>query len=118
MLRDSIQNKLSSNALNKKRNENKEQNAAMISNFIDAHNKIRQSQPHRVSTGVNSGSARSKLTTIMGKKVDLGSMNDGELHQMHDSLINIILTEEEGLISSHRQHVDKMCSFSTAVRVV
>lgn len=79
----------------------------MINHFVDAKNRQKQSKLP--------GQPGSKVTSIMGKKVDLGSISYDELHEMHDRLINTILSEEEGLISSHRTHVDKMCEFSTSV---
>lgn len=41
----------------------------------------------------------------------LHANNDNDLQQMsekHEQLIGIILTEEENVIASHRQHIDDM----------
>lgn len=80
----------------------------MINNFVEAKNRQKQSK-----TGHQPGT---KQTAVMGKRVDLNVMSYNDLHELHDKLINTILTEEENLISSHRNHVDKMCEFSTSVR--
>eukprot|EP00755_Sulcionema_specki_P010739 Sspe_Gene.7095::Locus_2397_Transcript_1_1_Confidence_1.000_Length_2436::g.7095::m.7095/K10393/KIF2_24, MCAK; kinesin family member 2/24 len=40
--------------------------------------------------------------------VDYASMTDGELETHHESLINIILEEEEEMISAHRNHVNEI----------
>lgn len=79
----------------------------MINNFVEAKNRQKQSK-----TGHPPGI---KQTAVMGKRVDLNTMSYNDLHELHDKLINTILTEEENLISSHRNHVDKMCEFSTSV---
>jgi len=96
-------------ALNRQKTSagNREQNAAMINNFVDAQNRIRQQAGNRPQGQGNN-------VSILGKKMDLSQMSDNDLEQLHEKLINTILTEEEGLISSHRQHVDKMCEYSTS----
>ena len=53
-----------------------------------------------------------RLVQILGRKVELSLLSDAELNEMHEKLINTILTEEESLINSHRSHVDKMYEFS------
>lgn len=98
------------NAWNKdkdiKKKNFKEQNA-MINHFVEAKNRQKQTKA--------ASQPGSKVTSIMGKRVDLEAISYDELHDMHDKLINTILSEEEGLISNHRTHVDKMCEFSTSV---
>lgn len=84
----------------------KEQNT-LINHFVEAKNRQKMSKA--------TGPPGSKQVSIMGKRVDLNSVAYNELHEMHDKLINLILTEEEGLINKHRNHVDKMCEFSTSV---
>jgi hypothetical protein len=79
----------------------------MINNFIEAKNRQKQSKagPQQAQ----------KHFSVMGRKIDLNVMNYNDLHELHDKLINTILTEEESLINNHRTHVDKMCEFSTSV---
>lgn len=113
VLRDSMQNKMSLMAQRKKPNE-LNQNSAMINSFIDAQNRLKAHVPQKPMIG--EAGRHSKVTSILGKKVDLNQMDDEELNELHEKLINTILTEEEGLINSHRVHVDKMCEFSTSVK--
>ena len=91
---------------NNRKRPTKEQNA-LINNFVEAKNRQKSSKAP--------GQQQQKQMAILGKKVDLQSLNYNDLHELHDRLINTILTEEEGLINSHRNHVDKMCEFSTSV---
>ena len=49
----------------------------------------------------------------------LQANSDNDLQQMsdkHEQLIGIILTEEENVISSHRQHIDDMFYLVKQVR--
>lgn len=55
---------------------------------------------------------------ILGDNVDLSTMDNDELNNLHERLINVILSEEENLITSHRTHVDKMCDYSRNVGIV
>lgn len=78
--------------------------------------------PHRSPQGIHndnnhssSSSHRGNYTTVLGGKVDLNHMQDPELNGLHEKLIKVILSEEENLITSHRDHVDKMCDYSTNV---
>jgi kinesin family protein 2/24 len=92
-------------ASNNRKRSTKDQNA-MINNFMEAKNRQKLGRG-----GVPTGQ---KQVAVLGKKMDLGTMSYNDLHEIHDKLINTILTEEEGLINSHRNHVDKMCEFSTS----
>lgn len=60
-------------------------------------------------------SKNSKQLSIMGQKLNLETLESESLNQLHEKLINVILTEEEELITSHRTHVDRMCEFSRTV---
>lgn len=57
-----------------------------------------------------------RYITVMGARIDVLTAPDKELEEVHEKLINTILTEEDGLITSHRSHVDKMYEFSNSVR--
>ena len=94
----------------KSNNENIVYNGKKIDNNVNLYQKP-ISQPKLVSKPIPLLQSQSKSQPIQGENLE-------EMSQKHEHLINMILSDEEEVISMHRKHIDDMVEAIKQVKAI